>query len=192
MPFAVCVFCGSAFGARPEYVEAARSVGQEIGRRGWTLVYGGGRVGLMGTLADAALGFGARVIGVIPQFLHAREVAHTGLAQLEVVPSFAARKARMGELSDVFLSLPGGVGTLDELFEAWSWTQARLQDKPSGLLNVGGYYDPLIEFIDRAVQEGFLKPESRSILHVGRDIPELLSALAARTSSPAAGGKVSG
>jgi uncharacterized protein (TIGR00730 family) len=181
--FSVCVFCGASFGARREYVDAARSVGEDIARRGWTLVYGGGRVGLMGALADAALAAGARVVGVIPQFLHEREVAHTGLAQLEVVPSFAARKLRMGELSDAFLSLPGGVGTMDEMFEAWSWTQARLQDKPSGLLNVGGYYDPLVAFVDRAVEEGFLKPQSRSILRVDSDVAELLTALAAVGSS---------
>jgi uncharacterized protein (TIGR00730 family) len=177
MSFSLCVFCGSATGARTGYVEAAREVGHELGRRGWTLVYGGGHVGLMGVLADAALTAGARVIGVIPQFLHDREVAHTGLSALEVVPSFAARKERMGELSDAFLSLPGGVGTLDELFEAWSWTQAGLQRKPSGLLNVDGYYVNLVQFLDRAVMEGFLRPESRRVLKVGSEVGALLDQL---------------
>lgn len=178
MSFALCVFCGSASGNAPEYAAAARAVGAEIGRRGWTLVYGGGRVGLMGVLADSALAAGAKVVGVIPQFLYEKEVAHRGLSQLEVVTSFAERKLRMGELSDAFLSLPGGVGTMDELFEAWSWTQARLQDKPSGLLNVAGYYDDLVRFVDRAGASGFIKPESRRVLRASSSVPELLDALA--------------
>ena len=175
--FSVCVFCGAAFGARADYSRAAAAVGTEIGSRGWTLVYGGGRVGLMGVLADAAIAAGARVIGVIPQFLYDREVAHLGLSSLELVTSFAERKQRMGELSDAFLSLPGGVGTLDEMFEAWSWTQARLQDKPSGLLNIAGYYDSLAAFIEHAVAEGLIKPESRRALHVSDDVGELLTTL---------------
>ena len=179
MGFSLCVFCGAAFGNGPEYVAAAREVGAEIGRRGWTLVYGGGHVGLMGVLADSALAAGARVVGIIPQFLHEREVAHRGLSQLEIVASFAERKQRMGEISDAFLSLPGGVGTMDELFEAWSWTQARLQDKPSGLLNVAGYYDELVRFIEHATTAGFIKPHSRDVLHVSSDVPELLDALMA-------------
>lgn len=177
MGFSLCVFCGAAFGNGPEYVDAAREVGTEIGRRGWTLVYGGGHVGLMGVLADSALVAGARVVGIIPRFLYEREVAHRGLSQLEIVASFAERKQRMGEISDAFLSLPGGVGTMDELFEAWSWTQARLQDKPSGLLNVAGYYEELIRFVDRATATGFIKPESRSALRVSGNVAELLDAL---------------
>jgi len=178
MSFSICVFCGSARGLRPAYAAAAQLVGTAIGRRGWTLVYGGGRVGLMGILADAALAAGGRVTGVIPQFLYEREVAHRGLESLEIVQSFAERKQRMGELSDAFLSLPGGVGTLDELFEAWSWTQARLQRKRSGLLNVDGYYDELLAFLRTSVREGFLHPQSLSILHAGTDVEELLEALA--------------
>jgi uncharacterized protein (TIGR00730 family) len=178
MSFSICVFCGSAPGLRPAYAAAAQLVGTAIGRRGWTLVYGGGRVGLMGILADAALAAGGRVTGVIPQFLYEREVAHRGLESLEIVQSFAERKQRMGELSDAFLSLPGGVGTLDELFEAWSWTQARLQRKRSGLLNVDGYYDELLAFLRTSVREGFLHPQSLSILHAGTDVEELLEALA--------------
>lgn len=179
MSFALCVFCGSAAGTRPGFTTAARDVGYEIGRRGWTLVYGGGRVGLMGELADAALAAGARVVGVIPQFLHDRELAHPGLAALEVVASFAARKQRMGDLSDAFLSLPGGVGTLDELFEAWSWTLAGLQDKPSGLLNVDGYYDDLVRFLDRSVADGFVRHGARARLTVAEDLPGLLDVLGA-------------
>lgn len=177
MSFSLCVFCGAAVGARPQFAQAARDVGAEIARRGWTLVYGGGRVGLMGVLADAALAGGARVVGVIPQFLYDREVAHAGLSALEVVDSFATRKQRMGELADAFLSLPGGVGTLDELFEAWSWTQAGLQAKPSGLLEVDGYFDGLVRFLDGATTDGFITPASRAILHVETDVVGLLDAL---------------
>jgi uncharacterized protein (TIGR00730 family) len=178
MGFSLCVFCGSAPGNHPDYAAAARAVGTEIGRRGWTLVYGGGRVGLMGALADAALETGARVVGVIPQFLFDREAAHPGLSALEVVESFAVRKQRMGELSDAFLSLPGGVGTLDELFEAWSWTQAGLQSKPSGLLNVAGYYDELLRFLDRAAADSLIRPDARGILRASNSVPALLDALA--------------
>jgi hypothetical protein len=180
MSFALCVFCGSALGARPEYADAARAVGTEIGRRGWTLVYGGGRVGLMGVLADAAAAAGAPIVGVIPRFLFELEVAHPGLSSLEVVETFAERKQRMGDLSDAFLSLPGGIGTMDELFEAWSWTHARLQSKPSGLLNVAGYYDALLEFIDTMEREQLLYPASRAILESGTRVTDLLDRLAAR------------
>lgn len=181
MSFALCVFCGSALGARPEYADAARAVGTEIGRRGWTLVYGGGRVGLMGVLADAALAAGAPIVGVIPRFLFELEVAHPGLSSLEVVATFAERKQRMGELSSAFLSLPGGVGTMDELFEAWSWTHARLQSKPSGLLNVAGYYDSLLEFIATMEREQLLYPASRAILASGNGVTELLDRLSMRS-----------
>jgi hypothetical protein len=181
MSFALCVFCGSALGARPDYADAARAVGTEIGRRGWTLVYGGGRVGLMGVLADAALAAGAPIVGIIPRFLFELEVAHPGLHSLEVVETFAERKQRMGDLSDAFLSLPGGVGTMDELFEAWSWTHARLQSKPSGLLNVAGYYDALLEFIDTMEREQLLYPASRTILESSTRVTDLLDRLSART-----------
>jgi hypothetical protein len=180
MSFALCVFCGSALGARPEYADAARAVGTEIGRRGWTLVYGGGRVGLMGVLADAAAAAGAPIVGVIPRFLFELEVAHPGLDSLEVVETFAERKQRMGDLSDAFLSLPGGVGTMDELFEAWSWTHARLQSKPSGLLNVAGYYDALLEFIGTMEREQLLYPASRAILESGTRVTDLLDRLSTR------------
>jgi hypothetical protein len=173
----LCVFCGSAPGTRPEFSEAARIVGGEIGRRGWTLVYGGGRVGLMGILADAALQSGARVLGVIPRFLYEKEVGHDGLASLEIVDDFAVRKERMGELCDAFLSLPGGVGTMDEMFEAWSWSLAGLQDKPSGLLNTAGYYDDLVRFLDRAVADGLLRAPARDLLSVSSDPMALLDRL---------------
>jgi uncharacterized protein (TIGR00730 family) len=178
MTFSVCVFCGSAAGMRPGFAEAARQVGAEIGRRGWTLVYGGGRVGLMGILADAALRAGAPVIGVIPRFLYELEVGHEGLTKLDIVTTFAERKHRMGELSDAFLSLPGGVGTMDEMFEAWSWTLARLQDKPNGLLNVDGYYDGLVAFLDRSVADGLLRPSARESLAVSDNAGSLLDTLA--------------
>jgi uncharacterized protein (TIGR00730 family) len=174
----VCVFCGSAFGTRPEFAEAAAQVGTEIGRRGWTVVYGGGRVGLMGVLANSALRAGAPVIGVIPRFLYEKEVGHDGLTKLEIVTTFAERKQRMGDLADAFLSLPGGVGTMDEMFEAWSWTLARLQDKPNALLNVGGYYDELVAFLDRSVKDGLLRPAARDLLAVGDDAAALLDSLA--------------
>jgi uncharacterized protein (TIGR00730 family) len=178
LSFSLCVFCGAALGTHPDYAAAARALGAEVGRRGWTLVYGGGHVGLMGVLADAALAAGARVVGVIPRFLHEKEVAHRGLPALEIVDSFAARKQRMGELADAYLSLPGGIGTLDELFEAWSWTQAGLQHKPSGLLDVAGYFGELIRFLDRAGEAGFIHQESRAALCVGRDLALLLDQLA--------------
>ena len=180
MSFSLCVFCGSAAGTRPEYAEAARQVGAEIGRRGWTLVYGGGRVGLMGILAEAALRAGAPVIGVIPRFLYELEVGHDGLTKLEIVATFAERKQRMGELSDAFLSLPGGVGTMDEMFEAWSWTLARLQDKRNGLLNVDAYYDDLIAFLDRSVRDGLLRPSARGLLALDDDAVALLDALSGK------------
>jgi uncharacterized protein (TIGR00730 family) len=171
---AVCIFCGSSSGDDPRYTEAARQTGVEIARRGWTLVYGGARVGLMGVVANAALGAGGRVVGVMPQFLYDREVGHDGLTSLEIVASLTERKLRMGELSDAFLSLPGGIGTLDELFEAWSWSQVGLQDKPSGLLNVAGYYDPLVALMDRATAAGFVRPKHRQLLAVSGDVAELL------------------
>jgi len=178
MSRSLCVFCGSSFGDDPRYTAAARDTGVAIARRGWTLVYGGGRVGLMGVVANAALEAGGRVLGVIPRFLYDREVGHDGLTALEIVPSLTERKIRMGELSDAFLSLPGGVGTLDELFEMWSWTQVGLQQKPSGLLNVAGYYDGLVAFVDRAAADGFMKPQHRAMLVVSDRIEALLDQLA--------------
>lgn len=173
----ICVFCGANTGQRPAYVELARALGDLLARRNITVIYGGGRVGLMGALADAALAAGGRVIGVIPQLLVDKEAAHTGLTELQVVSSMAERKIRMGELADAFLTLPGGIGTMDELFEAWTWTQLDLQRKPCGLLNYDGYYDALVAFIENAVEEGFLRPRHRAALIVDTDLTRLLERL---------------
>lgn len=175
---AIGVFCGSRFGAKPEYAQAARELGELAAQRRITLVYGGGKVGLMGALADASLAAGGRVIGVMPQFLLDREVGHTGLSELRVVRTLSERKILMGELSDAFIALPGGLGTLDEFSEVWTWTQLGLQRKRCGLLNIAGYFDSLIAFVDRAVSEGFLQAEQRASLSVAREPAELLAALA--------------
>jgi len=174
----LCVFCGANSGDDPGYLALAREVGRSIAARGLILVYGGGRVGLMGALADAALSAGGRVVGVIPRLLLDHEAGHPGLSQMHVVDTLSRRKLLMGELSDAFLTLPGGIGTLDELFEAWTWTQLDLHDKPCGLLNHEGYYDTLVAFLDRAVAEGFLRPRHRAALRVGRDLEALLDDLA--------------
>jgi uncharacterized protein (TIGR00730 family) len=173
----VCVFCGSSSGSHPDYQSLAQGFGKLLVTRGLRLVYGGGRVGLMGTLADAVLAGGGEAIGVIPQLLLDREVGHAGLTQLHVVSSMSERKQLMGELADAFVTLPGGTGTMDELFEAWTWTMLGLQHKHSGLLNFKGYYDPLIAFLDRAVQEGFLRPRHRETLVVDTAMDRLLDRL---------------
>lgn len=179
----ICIFCGSSPGNRPEYVELARTTGRLIAQRGLTLVYGGGKVGLMGALADAALVAGGKVVGVIPRMLMDREVGHPGLSELKVVGSMSERKLMMGELSDAFLALPGGIGTLDELFEAWTWTQLDLHEKPTGLLNFRGYYDGLVQFLDLAVAEGFQRPRHRAALLVDTQIEPLLDRLQAAAKS---------
>ncbi len=175
----ICVFCGANPGFNPGPLTLAHQLGTLLGRSGLRLIYGGGRVGLMGALADAALAAGGEVIGVIPQLLLDREVGHTGLTQLHVVTTMAQRKALMGELADAFLTLPGGIGTMDEFFEAWTWTQLGLQRKPSALLNADGYYDPLLEFLDRSVAAGFVHPGSRASLLIGTDLEKLLEQLTA-------------
>jgi hypothetical protein len=173
----ICVFCGSSLGTDPAHADAAATIGRTIAERGWKLVYGGGRVGLMGVVADAALAAGGRVVGVIPRFLYEWEVGHNGLTGLEIVETLAERKLRLGDLSDAFLSLPGGVGTLDEMFEAWSWSQLGLQRKPSGLLNVGGFYDPLLAFLDGATEQGFIRPAHRAMLAVSEEPIDLIDRL---------------
>ena len=173
----ICIFCGSSPGNHPDYLQVARQTGRLIAERGLTLVYGGGRAGLRGALADSALAAGGRVIGVIPQMLLDREVGHSGLTEQHVVRTLSERKVMMGDLSDAFLSLPGGIGTLDELFEAWSWTQLELQRKPCGLLNYHGYYDHLIQFLDHVVAEGFQRPRHRAALLVNTEIGALLDEL---------------
>ena len=173
----ICVFCGSSAGVHSLYAEAAQAVGRLLCRRGIELVYGGGNVGLMGVLADACLAGGSQVIGVIPQALVEGEVAHLGLTELRVVKSMHERKAVMAELSDAFVALPGGYGTWEELFEMLTWTQLGLQRKPCGLLNVNGYYDPLLELADQAVSEGFLRGANRELLLSDDDAERLLDRL---------------
>jgi uncharacterized protein (TIGR00730 family) len=177
-PFTLCVYCGSRHGARPAYTEAARALGHALGARGWQLVYGGGKVGLMGEVADAALAAGARVVGVIPESLERREVGHTGLDELHVVPTMHLRKQMMAEHAHAFAALPGGIGTLEELYEVWTWRQLGYHDQPIGLLNVEGYYDELLRFMDRSVAEGFLAPAVRATLQVHADPTALLDRLA--------------
>ena len=174
----VCVFCGSAPGSHPGYLDLATRFGSLLAARGLRLIYGGGRVGLMGALADAVLAGGGDAVGVIPQLLIDKEVSHLGLTRLQVVATMSERKQVMGDLADSFVTLPGGIGTMDELFEAWTWTQLGLQNKPSGLLNYRGYYDPLLAFLDTAVTEGFLRTPSRQSLLVDTEMERLLDRLA--------------
>ena len=178
-PASVCVYCGSSSGDREEYASAARALGALLARRRIRLVFGGGSVGLMGVVADAVLEGGGEVTGVIPHRLRTAELAHDGVTEMIAVDSMHARKQRMVELSDAFIALPGGIGTMDELFETWTWLQLGIHDKPVGLLNVGNYYDPLIAMLDRMVEQGFLRREQREWLAVAADGPELLAALAA-------------
>lgn len=170
----VCVFCGASPGARPIYREAAENLGRSLAERGLTLVYGGGAVGLMGVVADAALAAGGEVIGIIPQSLERAEIGHKGLTRLEVVDGMHARKARMAELADAFISLPGGLGTLEELFEVWTWGQLGYHAKPLGLLEVDGFYSRLTDFLDHLVAERFVREQHRAILQVSESPGELL------------------
>ena len=175
----VCVFCGASPGARPIYREAAENLGRSLAERGLTLVYGGGAVGLMGVVADAALAAGGEVIGIIPQSLERAEIGHKGLTRLEVVDGMHARKARMAELADAFISLPGGLGTLEEMFEVWTWGQLGYHAKPLGLLEVEGFYARLTDFLDHLVAERFVREPHRAMLQVGESPTELLDRLAA-------------
>jgi len=177
--FHVCVFCGARTGNAPVHVESARALGRRIGERGLALVYGGARVGLMGALADAALAAGAPVVGVLPRALSSVEVAHSGLTELVLVDGLHARKARMTAESDAFVALPGGFGTLDELFEALTWAQLGLHTRPLGLLNVDGFWDPLVAAIDRQVADGFVTESDRARLSVEATPDALLDALGA-------------
>ena len=173
----ICVFCGSRLGNRPAYREAALAMGKAIAQQGCNLVYGGGNVGLMGLVADAVLEGGGQVVGVIPEFLSAKEVAHDRITELYVVNSMHERKALMAELSDAFITLPGGFGTLEEFCEILSWAQLGLHQKPQGLLNVEGYYTPLLELFDRTVAEGFVQPTFRHLVVSAADPESLLSKL---------------
>lgn len=175
----ICVYCGSNPGARPEFLAAARSLGRELAQRGIETVYGGGRLGLMGAVADSALQAGGQVIGVMPQSLVDMEVAHRGLTDLHIVRSMHERKALMTSLSDAFFILPGGWGTLDELCEALTWAQLNIHHKPCALWNVAGYYDLFLTFLDHAVTEGFLKPKDHRNLLVGRSLAELFEVVEA-------------
>jgi len=170
----ICVFCGSSPGSKPTYNQAAVELGQELARQDIELVYGGGRVGMMGKIAGATLDSGGKVIGVIPEYLAEKEVAFTDLAELYVVPTMHDRKALMVELSDGFIALPGGLGTFEEFFEVLTWGQLSLHKKPCGLLNIEGYYDKLVNFLDHAVQEDFIQSEHREILLVASRPEELI------------------
>ena len=182
----ICVYCGSRHGARPAYPAAARALGAAIGSRGWQLVYGGGKVGLMGEVADATLAAGGRVVGVMPESLQRLEVGHLGLHELHVVPTMHLRKQMMAERADAFIALPGGIGTLEELYEVWTWRQLSYHDKPIGLLNTEGYYDDLLSFMRSTVSEGFLAAAQHDNLIVGQDAEELLTRIAslARRTDP--------
>ena len=181
----VAVFCGSRLGHRTAFRDAAAAFGRAAAGRGLTIVYGGGNVGLMGVLADAVLAAGGEIVGVIPRFLMEREVGHAGVTRLLRVDSMHERKARIGELADAFVALPGGLGTLEELFEVWTWNLLGLHAKPCGLLDVEGYFGPLVRFLDRTVEEGFVSAGHRAILAVESDPEALLDRLAAAPSPPA-------
>ena len=165
----ICVFCGSASGNDPVFVHAAAEAGKALAMRGCTLVYGGGKVGLMGAVADASLKAGCKVIGVMPKHLVEREIAHGGLSELVIVETMHERKTKMSELSDGFLVLPGGAGTLEEAFEQWTWAQISIHAKPIGFLNINNYFDPLLKMIDEMVEAGFLQAAYRDMLIVDPD-----------------------
>ena len=175
----ICIYAGSNPGTDPAYADATRGLAALLAERGIGIVYGGGKVGLMGVTADTMLAAGGEVIGVMPQALIAREIGHPGLTELRVVESMHERKALMAELADAFIALPGGIGTLEELIEVYTWSQLGIHDKGCGVLNVRGYYDGLVAFLDHAVAAGFLRPQHRATLSVAEDPAELLDALAA-------------
>ncbi|MCM2252146.1 MAG: TIGR00730 family Rossman fold protein [Ramlibacter sp.] len=172
--FSLCVYCGSRVGARPAFAAAAASVGRWIGAHGGQLVYGGGNNGLMGVMADATLAAGGRVVGIIPRVLVEKEWAKLDCTELHVVDNMHERKRMMAERADAFLALPGGIGTFEEMFEAWTWRQLGYHDKPLGLLNLDGYYEPLLAFLQSSVQHGFMSGWQMDLLRVGSDIGTLL------------------
>lgn len=180
----LCVFCGAHAGTKSLYAELARETGRLIAERGWGLVTGGGRTGLMGAVADGALEAGGEAIGVIPVHLEERELAHTGLTELHRVESMHSRKELMHTLSQGFVTLPGGMGSLDEVFEALTWAQLGLHDKPVGFVSVGGFWDPVLAQLDHCVEEGFLRPEHRQRIVVADRPQELLDALEAWQAPP--------
>jgi uncharacterized protein (TIGR00730 family) len=170
----ICVFCGSSVGANPKYLAEAKSLGQQLAAGGWGLVYGGTSIGLMGATADTALSAGAEVIGVLPQALQDREIAHRGLTKLHLVGSMHERKALMASLSDAFIALPGGYGTLDEFFEVVTWAQLSIHSKPCVLVNTNRYYDFLLQFLNHAVKEEFVRSSNLALVQVARDSAEAL------------------
>jgi uncharacterized protein (TIGR00730 family) len=176
---AVCVYCGSSPGVRPEYAEVARVLGKTMAEQGRALVYGGGKVGLMGIVADSVLAHGGTAIGIIPDALMQKEVGHRGLTELHVVRNMHERKQMMADRADAFIAMPGGVGTFEELFETFTWAQLGYHDKPVGLLNVAGFYDGMLAFLSHAVSEGFLKQVHADMLHVSSSPSGLLGKLAA-------------
>ena len=184
LPYSVCVYCGSRSGADPSFAELARALGTAIGRRGWRLVYGGGRVGLMGIVADATLAAGGSVFGVIPDSLMRREVGHPGLTELVVVPDMHARKRLMAEQADAFVALPGGLGTLEEWFEAWTWRHLGYHDKPLGLLDAAGFYEGLLGFLRHTQAQGFVDAGQMAMIELGTEPDALLDLLAAHVRSP--------
>ncbi|MBT9502389.1 MAG: TIGR00730 family Rossman fold protein [Burkholderiaceae bacterium] len=181
-PWSLCVYCGSRPGTLPAYEAAAAHTGRLLGERGLGLVYGGGRAGLMGTVADAALGAGAYTVGVIPDSLMSRELGHRGLHELHVVQTMHQRKQLMAERADAFVALPGGIGTFEELFEVWTWRQLGYHDKPVGLLNVDGYYDSLLSFLDQSTTQGFVQSAQRELLLVDDSADRLLDRLQAASA----------
>ena len=185
----ICVYCGSSSGKNPAYVESAKQLADVLVERNIGLVYGGAQIGVMGAVANRMLEQGGRVIGVIPEGLLLKEVAHQGLTELHVTKSMHERKALMAEHSEGFIALPGGIGTFEELFEVWTWAQLGFHHKPCGLLNIAGYYDQLIAFLDHAADEGFVKPPHRELLMVEQDPAKILDRMALYTppaSSPLA------
>ena len=177
MPKRLCVFCGSQMGLDPAFADHARQLGRAMARHGVELVFGAGHIGLMGVIADAVLNAGGRAIGVIPQGLVDRELAHQGLTSLRIVASMHERKALMADLADAFVALPGGYGTADELFEILTWRQLHLHAKPIGLLNTAGFFDPLLGWIDHTIATGFVKAKNRECLIVATDVDDLLNRL---------------
>ena len=177
--FSVCVYCGSRSGAKPGYATLAHALGTAIGQRGWQLVYGGGRAGLMGIVANAALAAGGRVVGVIPESLMTLEVGHAGLSELHVVKTMHERKQLMAERSDAFVAMPGGIGTFEELFEVWTWRHLGYHQRPLGLLDAEGYWTPMVAFLTHAVAEGFMGDDQMSMLRVDDDAERLLDTLLA-------------
>jgi uncharacterized protein (TIGR00730 family) len=181
----ICVYCGSSPGSHPAYLKGARDLGNALVNRGLGLVYGGARIGIMGCIADTVLAGGGEVIGVIPKALADREIFHTGLSRLEIVTTMHQRKTLMADRSDGFIALPGGLGTLEEIFEALTWAQLGFHNKPCGLLNIQGYYDHLAAFLDHAMDQGFVTDDSRSMLMAQTDPGQLLDRFAGYPASKA-------